>query len=126
MLWSSDLRTGVRLPSAPPNVRYSNTMSNAGLAVYRNVFLLVFKFDDYEEEQSLQTRCASYKEIQDWVKQHYGFHVSNLSISQTKKRCGLAQNKYKGREGAVGHYVPKLKPEREAAIRDAFVAFGLI
>ena len=101
-------------------------MSNAGLAVYRNVFLLVFSFDDYEEEQSLQTKRATYKEIQAWIKEKYGFHVSNLSISQTKKRCGLVQNEYKGFAGVEGHDVPKLKPEREAAIRDAFAAFGMI
>ena len=94
--------------------------------MFRNVFLLVLDFDDYEEEQSLQTKRATYNDIQAWVKKHYGFHVSNLSISQTKKRCGLMQNEYKGFKGAEGHDIPKLKPEREAAIRAAFVAFGLI
>ena len=101
-------------------------MSNLSLGVYRNVFALIVELDDYEGETQLQTKRATYKEIQAWVKEHYGFHVSNLSISQTKKLCGLVQYEYKGFEGAEGHYIPKLKPEKKAAILAAFRWFGLI
>ena len=123
---SSCFRTGVRFPSAPPTIRYTNTVSNASFAVYRNVFGLIIKIDDYEDGTHLQIKRATYKEIQAWVKQQYGFHVSNLSISQTKERCGLSKTEYKGFEGAEGHYVPKLRPEKEAAIREAFRWFGLL
>ncbi len=60
-------------------------MSNMSLGVYRNVFALIVELDDYEGETQLQTKRATYKEIQEWVMQRYGVHVSNLSISQTKK-----------------------------------------
>lgn len=119
-------RTGVRLSPPPPTIRYTNTVSNASFAVYRNVFGLIIKIDDYEDDTHLQIKRATYKEIQAWVKQQYGFHVSNLSISQTKERCGLSKTEYKGFEGAEGHYVPKLRPEKEAAIREAFRWFGLL
>lgn len=60
------------------------------------------------------------------MKKHYGIHVSNLAISQAKERCGLAKSEYKGYEGAEGHPVPKLTAKKEAAIRKAFIWFGLI
>ena len=66
-------------------------MSNIGLAVYRNVFVLIVHIDDYEDGTRLQSKRATYKEIQTWVKQKYGFHVSNLSISQAKEKYGLAK-----------------------------------
>lgn len=101
-------------------------MSNASLAVYRNVFVLIVDTDDYEDDTRLQSKCATYKEIQAWVKQKYGFHVSNLSISQAKEKYGLAKTEYKGYAGAEGHYIPKLRPEKEAAIQEAFIWFGLM
>ena len=101
-------------------------MSNASLAVYRNVFVLIVDTDGYEDDTRLQSKCATYKEIQAWVKQKYGFHVSNLSISQAKEKYGLVKTEYKGYAGAEGHYIPKLRLEKEAAIREAFVWFGLM
>ena len=106
---------------------YTSTISNIRFSVHRNVFALVVpNLDIYDDDMHVQTKHATYKEIQAWVKQHYGFHVSNLSISQTKERCGLSKVEYKGFKGAEGHYIPKLKPEKEAAIREAFIWFGLI
>ena len=69
-------------------------MSNISLAVYRNVFVLIVHTDDYEDGTRLQSKRATYKEIQTWVKQKYGFHVSNLSISQAKEKYGLAKTEY--------------------------------
>lgn len=99
-------------------------MSNISLAVYRNVFVLIVYTDDYEDDTRLQSKCATYQEIQTWVKQRYGFHVSNLSISQAKEKYGLVKTEYKGYAGADGHYIPKLRPEKEAAIREAFICLG--
>lgn len=82
--------------SAPPNVKYTNTMSRIRLAVYRNVFALIVEIDGYEGETRLQTKRATYKDLQTWVKERYGLHVSNLAISQTKELCGLSKTKYKG------------------------------
>ena len=96
------------------------------MAVYRNVFALIVDIADYESEIRLQTKRATYVQIRAWVKEKYGLYVSNLAISQTKERCGLAKGEYKGSEGAKGHYVPKLKPEKEAAIREAFLWFGIL
>ena len=82
--------------------------------------------DDYKGEMSLQTKRATYAEIQAWVKKHYGLHVSNLAISWTKDRCGLAKTRPKKGEGPEGTYAAELTPEKEAAIRETFIRFGLI
>ena len=65
--------------SVPPNVRYTNTVLKASVAVYRNEFALIVDVNDYESETRLQTKCATYAEIREWVKQEYGLHVSNLA-----------------------------------------------
>ncbi len=93
--------------------------------MYRNVFALIVETDGYEGEMRLQTKRATYKDIQAWVKERYGIHVSNLAISQTKELCGLAKTEYKGYGDAEGH-APKLAAKKEAAIREAFIWFSLI
>ncbi len=34
---------------------------------------------------------ATYKEIQDWVQEKYGFHVTNLNIAQVKQKHGIIE-----------------------------------
>ncbi|WP_217957264.1 hypothetical protein [Acutalibacter muris] len=63
------------------------------MAVYRNVFALIVEIDGYEGETRLQTKRATYKDLQAWVKERYGLHLSNLAISQTKELCGLAKRR---------------------------------
>ena len=96
------------------------------MSVCRNVFALIVGIDDYEGETRLQTRRATYPEIQAWVKRNYGLHVSSLAISWTKDRCGLAKARSAGKKGPHGPYASELTPEKEAAIKAAFVRFGLI
>ena len=95
------------------------------MAVYRNVFALVADIDGFEGETYLQTKRATYAEIRAWVKRNYGLHVSNLAISWTKDRCGLAKYRPKKGEGPEGPYGAELTPEKESAIRAAFIHFGL-
>ena len=99
---------------------------NASIATYRNVFAVIVTLDDYDDDIHIQTQHATYKEIQRWVKQHYGIHVCNLHISQAKERYGLAKVNYRKPRNPEGHYIPKLTPEKEAAILAAFRWFGLI
>ena len=100
--------------------------SNVDVGVYRNVFAHIVDINDYESETRLQSKHATYAEIKAWVKKHYGLHVSNLAISWTKDRCGLAKAMPKENKGPIGRYASELTPEKEAAIRAAFARFGLI
>ena len=96
------------------------------IVFFRNVFGVVANIDDYDSEQRLQTKKATYKDIQLWVRETYGEHVTNLDISRTKKAVGLAQNEYKGRKAAEGYYVPKPREKKQQMVLDALKHFGLI
>lgn len=74
----------------------------------------------------LQSKRATYADIRARVKKNYGFHVSNLAISWTKDRCGLAKLNHREGKGPEGPYASELTPEKEAAIRAAFIWSGLI
>ena len=122
-------RTGVRFSSPPPNERYANTILEANgmkFAVFGGVFGVMVDIADYDTEQHLQTKKATYADIQAWVKRLFGEHVTNLDISRTKKLCGLVQNEYKGREAAEGYYIPKHRNQKEALVIEAFKHFGMI
>ena len=112
-------RLAVRSRLSPPYERYTNTISKASLAVYGTWFALVVNIDDYEGEFYPETKLPTYKMIRAWIKQKYGFTVNSASISQTKKKCGLIAD-------TEGRYVQKVLPEKEAAIREAFIWFGLL
>ena len=34
---------------------------------------------------------ATYEEIQEWVQEKYGFHVTHLNIAKTKRKCGIIE-----------------------------------
>ena len=113
-------RSRVRAPSSSPKLRYTNT--KASLAVYGTWFALIVNVDDYEGEFYPGAKQPAYKEIQAWIKEKYGFNVNSASISQTKRKYGLiaASGDVKRR------YTQKVRPEKEAAIREALVSFGLL
>ena len=119
-------RSRVRIPSSPPFRRYANPWLGGQVAVYRNVFALVVEFIDYEGETYFQAKSATYKEIQAWVKKTYGLHVSNLAISWTKERCGVTKAGHKDQSKSKKSYAAELTPEKEAAIKEAFICFGMM
>ena len=95
-------------------------------AAFGCAFGIMVSTADYDTDQHIQTKKATYTEIQAWVKETYGVHVTNLDISRTKKLCGLTQNEYKGREAAPGYYVPKHRDHKEELVVEAFKHFGMI
>ena len=36
---------------------------------------------------------ATYEQLQDWVQEKYGFHVSHLNIAQVKRKYGIIERK---------------------------------
>ena len=69
---------------------------------------------------------ATYEEIQEWVQEKYGFHVTHLNIAKTKRKCGIIERE--------NYYLPKSEESRspetpkvkEAAIIEAFRHFQMI
>lgn len=101
-------------------------MANGKFAVFGNEFGIMVNIADYDTDSHMQTKKATYKDIQAWVMDQYGAHVTNLDISRTKKRCGLTQYEYKGHEASEGYYVPKPRERKEQMVMDAFLHFGII
>ena len=88
-------------------------MANGKFAVFGNEFGIMVNIADYDTDSHMQTKKATYKDIQAWVMDQYGAHVTNLDISRTKKRCGLTQYEYKGHEASEGYYVPKPRERKQ-------------
>ena len=69
---------------------------------------------------------ATYAEIKEYVLKEHGLKVSNLYISQVKRKCGI--------EVGENYHLPKLEysrqpqcpEEKEKAIRDALEHFGMV
>ena len=77
------------------------------------------------EATSAETK-ATYKEIEEWVQEHYGFHVTNLNIAQVKQKYGIIEreiyNKPKSEKGGQ----PECPKEKEIAIEEALKYFQMI
>ena len=69
---------------------------------------------------------ATYTQIKDYVWEHSGLKVSNLYISQIKRKCGIEVGKNYNLPKSEDSRQPQCPPEKEKAIREAFEYFGLI
>ena len=48
---------------------------------------------DMDEMDVTAVSKATDQEIQAWVQEHYGFHVSHLNIAKTKRKCGIIERR---------------------------------
>ena len=69
---------------------------------------------------------ATYTQIKDYVLEHSGLKVSNLYISQIKRKCGIEVGKNYNLPKCEDSRQPQCPPEKEKAIREAFKYFGMI
>ena len=69
---------------------------------------------------------ATYTQIKDYVLEHSGLKVSNLYISQIKRKCGIEVGKNYNLPKSEDSRQPLCPPEKEKAIREAFKYFGII
>ena len=69
---------------------------------------------------------ATYTQIKDYVLEHSGLKVSNLYISQIKRKCGIGVGKNYNLPKSEDSRQPQCPPEKEKAIREAFKFFGMI
>ena len=68
---------------------------------------------------------ATYKEIEEYVQNKYGLHVTNLYIAQVKREFGIIERiNYNVGDGKSR--VPKVTPEKREAIIDALKYFQMI
>ena len=69
---------------------------------------------------------ATYTQIKDYVLEHSGLKVSNLYISQIKRKCGIEVGNNYNLPKSEDSRQPMCPPEKEKAIREAFKYFGMI
>ena len=69
---------------------------------------------------------ATYKEIQDWVKEKYGVHVTNLNIAQVKQKHGIIERENYNKAKSENSKQPGCPKEKVKAIEDAMRHFQMI
>lgn len=98
------------------------------------VLLSQLKPDDYIEVDldldeldatSAETK-ANYNEIQQYVLKQTGLMVSNLYIAQVKRKCGIEVGENFNKPKSENARQPRCPEDKEKAIKDALVHFGMI
>ena len=69
---------------------------------------------------------ATYKQIQNYVLEKFGFKVSTLYIAQVKKKYGLEVREHYNISKNEKQKVPQCSIEKEEAILDALKCFKMI
>ena len=84
------------------------------------------EFDLEDMDMSGLRQGATYEEIQEWVQEKYGFHVTHLNIAKTKRKCGIIERKNYNLPKNEDSRSPETPKEKEEAIIEAFRHFGMI
>lgn len=69
---------------------------------------------------------ATYKEIQEYVLKEYGMKVSNLYISQVKRKCGIEVGENYNLPKSEDSKQPQCPEEKEKVIKDTLEHFGMV
>ena len=69
---------------------------------------------------------ATYKEIEELVQEHYGFHVTNLNIAQVKQKHGIIERENYNKPKSENSRQPGCPEEKVKAIEDALRHFQMI
>ena len=80
---------------------------------------------DEMDVTSAETK-ATYVDIKDYVLKEHGLKVSNLYISQVKRKCGLEVGENYNLAKSEDAKQPNCPEDKEKAIEDALKHFGMI
>ena len=69
---------------------------------------------------------ATYQEIKDYVRKEFGLKVSNLYISQVKRKCGIEVGENYNLPKSENARVPQCPKEKEEAIKAALKYYAMI
>ena len=69
---------------------------------------------------------ATYGEIKEYVLEHTGLKVSSLYIAQVKQKCGIIERKNYNKPKSEDARQPQCPPDKEKAIKEALLHFGMI
>ena len=69
---------------------------------------------------------ATYGQIQDWVQEKYGFHVTHLNIAQVKRKHGIIERENYNKPKSADSKQPGCPEEKTKAIEAALKHFQMI
>ena len=69
---------------------------------------------------------ATYEEIQEWVQEKYGFHVTHLNIAKTKRKCGIIERQNYNLPKREGNRSPETHRGKEETIVETFLHCQMI
>ncbi len=69
-------------------------------------------------------KMATYKDIQEWVKEEYGFSIKTCWIADMKEECGLKPKKASNRKEEKRQY--PCPSDKKDQIKNAFKYFNMI
>ena len=87
---------------------------------------ITVKLDMEEMDVSAAESKATYQEIQGWVQEKYGFHVTNLNIAQVKRKHGIIERDNYNKAKSPDTRQPGCPEEKERAIEEAMRYFQMI
>ena len=98
------------------------------------VLLSQRKADDYVEvkleldelDMTSAESKATYQKIKDYVLKEHGLKVSNLYISQVKRKCGIEVGENYNLQKSGDRRQPKCPEDKEKAIREALEHFRMV
>ena len=95
-------------------------------AVVVEMMISPLQVDMEELDLTAAESKATYEEIQEWVQEKYGFHVTHLNIAKTKRKCGIIERQNYNLPKSENSRSPETPKEKEEAIIDAFLHFKMM
>ena len=84
------------------------------------------KVDMDEMDVTAAESKDTYEEIQEWVQENYGFHVTNLNIAQVKRKYGIIERENYNKPKSENNRQPGCPEEKVKAIEEALRFFQMI
>ena len=84
------------------------------------------KVDMDELDLTAAESKATYEEIQEWVKEKFGFHVTHLNIAQVKRKHGIIERENYNKPKSPDSKQPGCPEEKEKAVEAALKHFQMI
>ena len=69
---------------------------------------------------------ATYEQIQNWVQEKYGFHVTHLNIAQVKRKHGIIERENYNKAKSTDSKQPGCPDEKTRAIEEALRHYQMI
>lgn len=119
---------GFAIAKVQPVDMFSRThhVETVCLLVLRNPVTHINIDVDVEELVQDKRGQATYEQIRGYVMEQTGLHVTNLNIAQTKRKCGIIERENFNLPKSEDSKQPNCTKEKEEAIREAFIHFGMM